>query len=265
MQPLRAHSPGTRVALQIFTSSAGLSRFSCVVVGVPASDSSAGRPGSYYFVHQWLWPRLDLLSFGGAIILDSISRFSMEPKTQHLPYGFSQTFPEAYKKIIEDDLKGNFLALVTRGTSQSRRLAQTFMDNYSKHRKAGLVRVQEMVLETSAPINNNVLEMINHQAHYHFWAFQPSDKPTALPALLITDTDVYRRSSEVCPHPCTSEAFLTRRRQQAISLTCEGLIHTLLELQAERRPGTTEGSNGSSSLVSVTATWVMIVMAALLY
>ncbi|KAK8381417.1 hypothetical protein O3P69_018473 [Scylla paramamosain] len=231
------------------------------------SDSKAGRPGFYYFVHQWLWPHLNqsLLNFGGAIILDSITRFSMNPNTQHLPDGFSQcTFPEAYKKIIEDESKGNFLALFTRGTSQSKHLAQTFMDNYTKHRKAGLVRVQKMVLETAAPVTSHVLDMIDHQAHFPFWTFHPSDQPTALPALLLTDTDVYRQSSEQCPQPCTSEAFLTRQRQQAISLTCEGLINTLFELQAERRPGTSEGSNGAS-FVSVTATWIMIVMAALLY
>lgn len=41
MQPLRAHSPGTRVAQQIFTSSAGLSRF-CVVVGVRCAKGGVG-------------------------------------------------------------------------------------------------------------------------------------------------------------------------------------------------------------------------------
>lgn len=228
-------------------------------------DSSAGRPGSYHFVHQWLWPHLNqsLLGFGGAFILDSITRFSMEPRTQYLPDGFSETFPEAYKRISEDDMKGNFMALVSRGTSQNRHLAKTFVDNYMKHRKAGLVRVQEMVLENAAHVTSGILDMINHQAHFHFWAFKPSDRPTALPAVLLTDTDIYRPSSEPCLPPCTSEAFLTRRRKQAISLTCESLIHTLFELQAERRPGII--ASGASSLGSVTATWLMIVMAALLY
>ena len=43
-----------------------------------------------------------------------------------------QTFPEAFKKIREDGQKGDFLALVSRYTSQNRHLTQSFVDNYTK-------------------------------------------------------------------------------------------------------------------------------------
>lgn len=232
----------------------------------------AGQAGSYHFLHQWLWPHLNqsMLSFGGAIILDSITKFNQEHHSQYLPQGFSQTFPEAYRRIRDDELKGDFLAMITRGTSQSNRLAQSFTANYRKHRKASLVRLQELVLHTAAPITSQVLDMLNHQAHYHFWTFQPSHQPTALPALLLTDTDVHRKASEACPLPCFSESFLTRQRQQALSLTCDGLLYTLLDLQAERRTGGTGGgtggeTNAASVVMTVTATWIIAGMAVLLH
>ncbi|XP_050709030.1 uncharacterized protein LOC126993904 [Eriocheir sinensis] len=232
-------------------------------------DGSTGEPGAYHFVHQWLWPHLNqsLLKFAGAIILDSISKINMDQNSQYLPQDFGKAFPSAYKRISEDGNKGDFLALVTRGTSQSKRLKDTFTGNYLKHRKAGLIRLQELVVHTNSPVSIPTLEMINHQAHYHFWTFQPSDQLTALPALLLTDTDFYRKSSEECPLPCSAEAFLTRQRKQSLALTCSGVLYTLLDMQAERRrPGETgEVTSGASVGVTLAMTWLLAAVAAILH
>lgn len=53
---------------------------------------ATGHPGSYHFLHQWLWPFLNQSaeSFDGAIILDSISKFNTEVNSQYLPGGFDE-------------------------------------------------------------------------------------------------------------------------------------------------------------------------------
>lgn len=54
-------------------------------------------------------------------------------------------------------------------------------------RKARMFRLQPMPVRDGLSFVG-VLEMFNHQSHYPFWSFRPSEELVPLPALLLTDT-----------------------------------------------------------------------------
>nr|XP_045585458.1 uncharacterized protein LOC123747344 [Procambarus clarkii]XP_045585459.1 uncharacterized protein LOC123747344 [Procambarus clarkii] len=191
-----------------------------------------GPPGSYHFLHQWLWPFINqsVDNFAGAIILDSITRFSTENSSQHLPRGFETAFREANQEIRTRGKKGDFLALFSTGSSAAQHLARTIIANYNEDPKASKLRLQELRVLTNRSVGDS-LHMFNHQAQFHFWTFQPSDEPMSLPAVLLTDTDVYRKSGEVCEEDCSVEVFLTQTRQDALGLVSTTLTNALLQLQ----------------------------------
>lgn len=202
-------------------------------------NNHPGKPGSYNFLHQFLWPYINETSnnFAGAIILDSISKFSTKSNSQYVVQEFSDAFPKASSAIANSHNTGDFLAMFTREDSRSIGLANKFTANYEKDPKAQMFRLQSMPVRDGLSFVG-VLEMFNHQSHYPFWSFRPSEKLVPLPALLLTDTDVYRMSQDVCDRPCTPAAFLTRGREAFITKTIEAVTNTLLNLQTERLPVT---------------------------
>ncbi|XP_063604919.1 uncharacterized protein LOC134780240 [Penaeus indicus] len=205
-------------------------------------NSHPGKPGSYHFLHQWLWPYINQTSnnFAGAIILDSITKFSTKFDSQYVIQEFKDAFPQASSAIASSGNKGDFLAMFTREDSRSINLANSFTANYVKDRKAGMFRLQPMSVRDGLSYVG-VLKMFNHQSHHPFWSFRPSEELVPLPALLLTDTDVYRMSQDVCDRPCTPAAFLTRARESFITKTIDAVTNTLLSLQTERLPDTSAG------------------------
>ncbi|XP_066985722.1 uncharacterized protein [Macrobrachium rosenbergii] len=203
---------------------------------------TSGKPGSYNFLHQWLWSYLGQSSerFYGAIILDSISKYNMEERSQVLPNDFQEVFPEAYGDIVNRTNKGDFLALFTRHSEGSRRLTEALYDSYEKDRKAMMFRLLDLTLRDGSRIGET-FHMFDHQSQFHFWTFQPADKPVPLPAILLTDTDVHRKSANTCSSPCTAEEFLTRPTRAFIEKTVESLVQTLVSLLVERPEVTNSG------------------------
>ncbi|XP_068244308.1 uncharacterized protein YfbL-like [Palaemon carinicauda] len=196
---------------------------------------TSGKPGSYLFLHQWLWSYLERSPerFQGAIILDSISKYNMEDRSQVLPDDFRDVFPEAYGDIVNRTNKGDFLALITRHSESSRRLTRALFDSYEKDRKAMMFRLLDLTLRDGAQIGET-FHMFDHQSHYHFWTFHPSDRPVPLPAILLTDTDVHRKSADTCSNPCSAEEFMTRPKRAFMEKTVESVVQTLVSLLIER-------------------------------
>ncbi|XP_042882064.1 uncharacterized protein LOC122264248 [Penaeus japonicus] len=213
-------------------------------------NNHPGKPGSYHFLHQWLWPYINQTSnnFAGAIILDSITKFSTQFDSQYVLQEFKDAFPKAASSIANSGNKGDFLAMFTREDSRSIHLANTFTANYEKDRKARMFRLQPMPVRDGLSFVG-VLEMFNHQSHYPFWSFRPSEELVPLPALLLTDTDVYRMSMDVCDRPCTPAAFLTRGREGFITKAIDAVTNTLLNLQTKRLPvsATSGGAGGTTT------------------
>nr|XP_053653809.1 uncharacterized protein LOC128703230 [Cherax quadricarinatus] len=193
-----------------------------------------GLPGSYHFLHQFLWPFLNQSAnnFQGAIILDSISKFSERNNTQYLPPGFDLAFPEA-RHIGTQGAKGNFMALFSLGSAAIQRLTSTIISSYSRDPKSRMMRIQELLVNSNVNQGSTV-PMFNHQSHFSFWTFQPADTPVSLPAVLLTDTGVYRSPGEECSIPCSAQNFLTPTRHDFIRLTTRSLTTAVLQLQAER-------------------------------
>ncbi|KAK3882331.1 hypothetical protein Pcinc_013281 [Petrolisthes cinctipes] len=214
-------------------------------------EAEVGQPGSFHFLHQWLWPFLDQSpeNLTGVIILDSITRFNQEPKSQFLPSGFEKTFPKAFEHINEGGMKGNFLAAYIRDSPSSQNLSQTFTTSYLMDRKARLVRLEELKVSDGATVNDRVLQTFNHQAQFHFWTFQPSTQPTPLPAILLTDTGIYRQpgTNGSCAVPCSASQFLSRPRRTALTIITTALTNTLLNLQSQRLPTSSSSSSGGEN------------------
>lgn len=62
------------------------------VLSVRQEGDHPGLPGSYHFLHQWLWPFINqsVDNFAGAIILDSITKFNKDINSQFLPADFAK-------------------------------------------------------------------------------------------------------------------------------------------------------------------------------
>ncbi|XP_064098954.1 uncharacterized protein LOC135210087 [Macrobrachium nipponense] len=213
----------------------------------------SGKAGSYLFLHQWLWSYLGQSSerFYGAIILDSISKYNMEERSQVLPDDFQDVFPEAYGDIVNRTNKGDFLALFTRHSEASRRLTEALFDSYEKDRKAMMFRLLDLTLRDGSKYGET-FRMFDHQSQFHFWTFQPADKPVPLPAILLTDTDVHRKSPNTCStNPCTAEEFLTRPAKAFIEKTVESLVQTLASLLIESPEVVTDSGIGLVPSISI--------------
>ncbi|KAG7161919.1 uncharacterized protein LOC121874481 [Homarus americanus] len=229
-------------------------------------DERYGRPGAYYFLHQWLWPFLNQSSqkFVGAIILDSITKFNTKKMSQYLPSGFEKTFPAAHERIASMGNRGDFLAMYTRTSRTSHHLTSVITASYNEgSTKASPPRLQELPVVSGAPANSDTLSMFNHQAHFHFWTFQPSAEPLPLTAVLLTDTDIYRGSGEVCGPPCSAKEFLTPSRQLVLSHIASTLTNTLLQLQTEQ--GISDGSTGVALVPTLALTSSLVALMRLLH
>ncbi|XP_063598752.1 uncharacterized protein LOC134775233 isoform X2 [Penaeus indicus] len=198
-------------------------------------SSQTGKQGAYHFLRHWLWDHVNqsTVNFGGAFILDSIAKYSEVDSSQHVFEEFVTAFPDASRDIDKHNNKGNFLAVFTREDETSTQLAKAFSDNYEKDRRARFVRLQDFTVRSGLSYTG-VFEMFNHQSHFPFWSFTPDEDLVPLPAVLLTDTDVYRNTEDPCPRPCSSVEFLTRRRRAVITNIVDSVTSTLLQLQTKR-------------------------------
>ncbi|ROT75612.1 hypothetical protein C7M84_005839 [Penaeus vannamei] len=96
--------------------------------------SHPGKQGSYHFLHQWLWNYLGQSAdrFGGAIIIDSIARYSEVDDSQYVSEDFVAAFPDASRDIAKNHNRANFLAVFAREDNSSHQLAKAFSKNYER-------------------------------------------------------------------------------------------------------------------------------------
>ncbi|KAK7077364.1 hypothetical protein SK128_011526, partial [Halocaridina rubra] len=92
-----------------------------------------------------------------------------------------------------------------------------------------MFRLLELTIKDGAEFGDS-FDLFDHQANYHFWTFQPGKEPKPLPAILLSDTDYFRKPSDQCPSPCSASAFLTRARNSFMTKTSEAMVQTLADI-----------------------------------
>ncbi|XP_018026146.1 uncharacterized protein LOC108681607 [Hyalella azteca] len=190
--------------------------------------ASPGMPGSYYFVQDWLEPKIkrEFLTFDGSFILDSIATYNTEVNSQNLPADFIRVLPEAYQTITSYENKGNFLAAVSSG-DKSAAVLKDFSGHYNHDKKARPFRLQMMVGNISETGFGayETLEMFDKQASFHFWA-------ASRPSVLLTDTADKRLLPKGEQSPVDEMyVFWNPQRLAFVHKTYVALSYTVLDRQ----------------------------------
>lgn len=154
-----------------------------------------GCYGSLEFIRKFLKPHfLDKgLELQGAFIMDTILNFNPEEDSQSLPAKWEFISPETNQNIRKNEKRGDFIALVNRGSARERILVDTFR---KYHR---LLRQDEFRTETfelnRLPTNRmaTLEELYNHTFFWRsdnsrFWYYSDDNGFNSMPAVLITDT-----------------------------------------------------------------------------
>ncbi|CAL4171759.1 unnamed protein product, partial [Meganyctiphanes norvegica] len=226
---------------------------------------SPGEQGSKIFLREWLWPYLNENKelFGGAFILDSISKLNYENSSQKLHSNFQKAFPSAYERISARGKKGDFLAMLNNGDETTATLMDQFKMQYElKLRKKLPFTLEELELEGRP---GAVLEYLNHQAHYNFWTFKDNEnKAVPLPALLLTDTENERSlpDTEACNGKLCNELkeYMDDDRREFVEATINGVVSTLLQRQSHR----IEHNGGMKAVPSIMVSLLLVLIAKLL-
>ena len=84
-----------------------------------------GKCGSKFFV-QNLTQHLNSTGAGfqGALILETILNYNNTPHSQIFPRAFQQYFTQAYTKILQNEFRGDFLALIGRSSDDGKLLSE---------------------------------------------------------------------------------------------------------------------------------------------
>jgi len=171
--------------------------FSVIFVAFDAKND--GCAGSKKFVSEYLQPFI-IKEHGstiqGMFNIETIFSFSHRNFTQMLPKFYYESNPEVYNEIMKNGGKGNFLAVIGRGTSEESRLSNTLQ----KHMQSEGILQQDFVF----PSLNGSAKIINYLAKYsEIWnsnsgRFWFPDKANSLASVTVTDTGVYRRVLSNC-------------------------------------------------------------------
>ena len=163
--------------------------------------------------------------------IETIFSFSHRNFTQMLPKFYYESNPEVYNEIMKNGGKGNFLAVIGRGTSEESRLSNTLQ----KHMQSEGILQQDFVF----PSLNGSAKIINYLAKYsEIWnsnsgRFWFPNKSNSLPSVTVTDTGVYRRvlsncRSKQCKTQQKRRNFL--KRILFLESVTKSLVKTIKEL-----------------------------------
>lgn len=226
-------------------------------------DSGTSKPGGWYFVNEWLWDYLNKTdtNFGGAFVVDSIMNFNQEPNSQDSSENFRMMFPETFNSMAKDNMRGNFIGVVTQPDDKSKQLKDQFVGNYRKDRRRRPFRLEDMTLPTKLH-QNQIISELTTQETVEFWSFQVNGTAMPLPAVLISDTEKLRKmpespcGSKVCP----AKAWLTEEREEFLVATVKGLTGTLLRRQTTRLPDIVDNGSEAASLPSLFTTIFLLLI-----
>jgi len=208
------------------------------------STRQSSKPGSQFYVDEFVTPKLQNSAPRGVYILDSLSSLNQEAGSQSLPSDFDVVFPQGYQQITEmHERKGNFLAAVTTPLGQD--ILTAFTKNF---KEADNYRLQSLI--TSDFGESKTYQMFEEFDAHAFWM------TNKVPTVLLTDTTAdYRRLAHKCTEDCSLEEFTTEARLDFLYSTYVGLTKALLTQQTK-----IDTSGGTV----VSTNWVVLVLAAVL-
>ena len=126
--------------------------------------------------------------------IETIFSFSHRNSSQMLPKIYYESNQEVYSDIMEKGGKGNFLAVIGRGTSKESRLASVLNRNVEGFQQR----------DFNFPSLNGSARIISYLAKYtEIWntnsgRFWFTDETNSIPSVTLTDTGIYRRVLTNC-------------------------------------------------------------------
>ncbi|RXG50886.1 hypothetical protein Avbf_17352, partial [Armadillidium vulgare] len=207
--------------------------------------SGPGKPGSYFFIQEWLLNYLDGREFIGAFIIDSVSRFNWQNKTQNLINGMQQVFPNAVNVIGSSGYKANFLAVFSRPDKANQKEVERLIWTNEEVNDDKRLRMVRFILRDGIVIPIELITRIKRTQVIDFWS-----NPKPLPALLITDLGNSRRDfdEESCSDLCNAEDFLKIRRKEILQKLTMTLLQTAIYHQHILDGNHMHGRNSSSQV-----------------
>ncbi|XP_022789200.1 uncharacterized protein LOC111328920 isoform X2 [Stylophora pistillata] len=195
-----------------------------------------GKCGSHYFVQNFTqYLNNSGAGFQGAIVLETILNYNTTPNSQVFPDGLKNFFGETYRKISQNQFKGDFLALIGRST-YDRRLIDGITNSYKE---------DDNFLTIAMPIPNifssgrpedwpedakKYMEDFFRSDHYHFW----NAKPT-LPAIFLTDSANFRGFMTKCYHNnCDNTNHVTPEMMMFLARTTDSVAKLVSNMTNEK-------------------------------
>ena len=118
------------------------------------------------------------------LVFETFAYYSDEPNSQEVPFGFDLLFADQYARLVENELRGDFVALV--GDDSMHDMMGLVVEN------GGQVDLSTVALEISEELlENPMLNDLRRSDHSSFWA-------TGVPAMMITDTANFRNDNYHC-------------------------------------------------------------------
>lgn len=222
------------------------------VIFVAFDKKAEGCVGSKKFITEYLKP-LIIEEYGSSVQgmynIDTIFGYSNTNNSQMLPKIYYENNPEVYNDIQATGGKGNFLAVLSRGTEEELRLTSTLNKNM----------VSEGILQKDFkfPHLNSSPNIINYLAKYtEIWnsdsgRFWFTDESNSFPSVTLTDTGIHRRAishcrSSVCKIQQKRSNFL--KRVLFLEAVTKSLVKTIKELSKPVKKSVTKTNTYSEKL-----------------
>jgi len=218
--------------------------------------------GAEALIQRWLGRYMEnRRKFRGAIVLDSVANFRDEDDTQDA-YQLRSSFPSAYEIISENRLRGDFLAVVSRVEyGDDVKLATSFETawNATSSRMGKLVQIDF----TNDSISSNMLapRYFLRSEQTAFWNPEGPQgshrlRTKQLPAILLTDTARYRRSScSTSTRQCSVTDVATEKNLRFMAQTGNALVRTVQVMQKD------DDANSGVSAVYATVVPMLLTVA----
>ncbi|CAN7991169.1 unnamed protein product [Ixodes hexagonus] len=210
-------------------------RLDYTVIFVALDMEEIGCVGSYYFVHDFLFPSellRDSSKFQGAIILDTILHYNNSRHSQDIPKDFQNASPEVAYTIAADGHRGNFLASMSRWQLDSR-LTLAFARAWDQQERPRY-RLHSLSIPLGAQaITASLATHLNflRSDHVMFWYHSHPSYKDSLSAILLTDTGPFRGTMRNCYHEtCDDVRGLTDLNLHFVQKTTNALVALIMDL-----------------------------------
>ena len=122
--------------------------------------------------------------------MDTLLNYDPKPNSQFLPENWQNLVPDTYRRISENEKKGDFLAVIGRSHPDERKLN----DLIRKWATLDGLKTEEFFLKKLPPYHAPTIEVLQEHAYFwqsdnsRFWFYAEDKDYMSFPAILLTDT-----------------------------------------------------------------------------